>query len=280
MNKTLSDFGKKCYNDMKRLFTSKTSRKVESDEYIPKDGDICSVDQIYVFITNGKFNKSNELYGYCGISHSKNRLRLSIPEEPWAIRFEPAKQWEIDKLFDVMEAEGFRWNKEEKKVEQVRWRAEEGESYYFVNEKDNIEEKVDIYEEENTLHFLTKNYFKTREEALKYLKEVRSKLKRFSDKSETNKELKELYKNSSDEVKRILESKFTIEELAPNFIPQKGDICVGKDGYIFMVSDKEFYTQVDCRQSTQEEKDYFFKKMRGYGYQWDEEKKNLERKYI
>ena len=64
-----------------------------------------------------------------------------------------------------MELHGLKWNAEEKRVEKIRWRAEKGESYWFISSEGGIIE----YKEDN--HPLDEkiynfgNYFRTKEQA-------------------------------------------------------------------------------------------------------------------
>ena len=91
-----------------------------------------------------------------------NTLRLATEEE---------KQ----QLFDKMKEEGLRWNAEEKRVEKVRWRAENGEDYYHVDNQGNtmIDREYCHYVDKSRYEF--GNYFrndKQAEEAAKRMKDV------------------------------------------------------------------------------------------------------------
>lgn len=64
---------------------------------------------------------------------------------------------------------------------------------------------------------------------------------------ETNKTLAEVYKNSSNEVKELLETKFSNEELGVGYILKAGDIVVwnGERGFIGVIIGKD-YNFTDC----------------------------------
>ena len=108
---------------------------------------------------------------FCESSYSQwNELHT------WRYATEEEKQL----LFDKMKEKGLKWNAEEKRVEKIRWRAEEGEYYSYVGSnitavnacrpKDG-EFKYD-YESNN---YFSYNYFRTQEqaeEAAKRMKEV------------------------------------------------------------------------------------------------------------
>ncbi len=101
---------------------------------------------------------------FCG---HKDEVRLATDEE---------KQL----LFDKMKEQGLLWNAEEKRVEKIRWRAEEGKIYYYVNNEMYVSStrspKVGehLYDYEGR-SFLSYNYFRTIEqakEAARRMKEV------------------------------------------------------------------------------------------------------------
>ena len=89
----------------------------------------------------------------------------------WRYATEEEKQL----LFDKMKEQGLKWNTEEKKVEKIRWRADVGVKYYFV---DSLLDVLHIKECRSSLcnkHYSASNYFHTEEqaeEAAKRVKEV------------------------------------------------------------------------------------------------------------
>lgn len=91
-----------------------------------------------------------------------------------------ATEEEKQLLFDKMKEKGLKWNAEEKRVEKIRWRAEEGKIYYYVNNEMYVSStrspKVGehLYDYEGR-SFLSYNYFRTIEqakEAARRMKEV------------------------------------------------------------------------------------------------------------
>ena len=105
-----------------------------------KDGDVLTLlrnnKAVFIFREDELKQKNNENGYYVGYTASycidvptkgsplfyghRNEVRLATEEE---------KQF----LFDKMKEQGLRWNAEEKRVEKMRWRAEEGEEYYYLD---------------------------------------------------------------------------------------------------------------------------------------------------
>lgn len=89
----------------------------------------------------------------------------------WRLATEEEKQL----LFDKLKEQGLRWNAEEKRVEKIRWRAENGKEYYYVGNQGSvvIDIEGDYCVDEN--RHKSGNYFRTEEqakEAAKRMKEV------------------------------------------------------------------------------------------------------------
>ena len=94
----------------------------------------------------------------------------------WNIHsFRHATEEEQQLLFDKMKEQGLQWNAEEKRVEQIRWRAEEGKDYFFVDGRGDI---VEYEENGNSIDYDSYefgNYFRTEgqaKEAERRMKEV------------------------------------------------------------------------------------------------------------
>ena len=96
------------------------------------------------------------------------------------VKIRPATEEEKAELFAEMKVQGLLWNAEEKRVEKIRWRAEEGKIYYYVNNEMYVSStrspKVGehLYDYEGR-SFLSYNYFRTIEqakEAARRMKEV------------------------------------------------------------------------------------------------------------
>ena len=78
-----------------------------------------------------------------------------------------------------MKEQGLKWNAEEKRVERIRWRAEDGKEYYYVGNRgilmvDTEEGHID---DENRYKF--GNYFHTEEQAAQAAAAIKETLKKF-----------------------------------------------------------------------------------------------------
>lgn len=144
-----------------------------------KDGDILvtttSKSRHNAFIYKGTDKNGFHLY-YVGIDSCSQLFICDHSSNRWDnSNLDYATEEEKQLLFDKMKEQGLRWNAEEKRVEKIRWRAEEGKDYFIVSSQGKIVE----YEENNNCidedSYEFGNYFRTEEqakEAAKRIKEV------------------------------------------------------------------------------------------------------------
>lgn len=142
--------------------------KEEVQEF--KDGDVlCSTLDDVILIFKATYNHDRS----CFNSHYNNK---GSGNERWNIEFfRHATEEEKLLLFDKMKEQGLQWNAEEKRVEKVRWRAEDGKEYYYVGNQGilMVDTEDGVCADENRYEF--SNYFRTSEqveEAAKRVKEV------------------------------------------------------------------------------------------------------------
>lgn len=86
-----------------------------------------------------------------------------------------ATEEEKQLLFDKMKEQGLKWNAEEKRVEKIRWRADVGVKYYFVDSLLDVLHIKECWSSLCNKHYSARNYFRTEEqaeEAAKRIKEV------------------------------------------------------------------------------------------------------------
>ena len=86
-----------------------------------------------------------------------------------------ATEEEKQTLFDKMKEQGLKWNSKEKRVEKIRWRADVGEEYYFINSSLKVMKIEECWSVLCGEHYSADNYFHTKEqaeEAAKRIKEV------------------------------------------------------------------------------------------------------------
>ncbi|WP_281798556.1 hypothetical protein [Prevotella pallens] len=89
--------------------------------------------------------------------------------------FRHATEEEKQLLFDKMKEQGLKWNAEEKRVEKLRWRADVGVKYYFINSSLKVMKIEECWSILCSEHYSANNYFRTKEqaeEAAKRIKEV------------------------------------------------------------------------------------------------------------
>ena len=87
-------------------------------------------------------------------------------------------------LFDKMKERGLCWNADEKRVEKIRWRAEDGEGYFCVDSQGSIM----VYKDEgfcidgNRHEF--GNYFRTHAQAIEAAKRMKEVLRKYHEEIE------------------------------------------------------------------------------------------------
>lgn len=91
-------------------------------------------------------------------------------------------------IFRALEKKGLRWNPETEEIEvnkEQRWRAKEGEHYYFVGNVFGISSHREAFDEADDGLWNSGNYFSTENEAQKYTNEFKRMLQeRTLDKEE------------------------------------------------------------------------------------------------
>ena len=95
--------------------------------------------------------------------------------------FRHATEEEKQQLFDKMEEQGLKWNAEEKRVEKIRWRAEDGRIYFCIdNQGIVIEDKECGYYVDKNRHEYG-NYFHTKEQAEEAAKRMKEVLRKYHE---------------------------------------------------------------------------------------------------
>lgn len=165
-------------------------KKCFEDIYTPKFGDIVKVISEYgcernymICIMPDKEIPKRDTSLFYDIYNINKRGCLSkccgyITEQKIVLASEAEKQELFDKLAEV----GKRWNPETKQLEDIRWRAKTGESYYVVNMFGTVQKLVEGGLCKDEIYYNMGNYFKT-PEAARYL----------------TKQVQELFKNSKAE---------------------------------------------------------------------------------
>lgn len=84
-----------------------------------------------------------------------------------------ATEEEKQLLFDKMKEQGLRWNAKDKKVEKIRWRAEEGKEYFTTTIYGQIFNFYESNSKYDDAHYDAYAYFHTKEQAEEAAKRVK-----------------------------------------------------------------------------------------------------------
>lgn len=136
-----------------------------------KEGDILHSINTNRMLIFKKYRENSKLL----FSDYFNNARGSNSDDWFTNKFRLATEDEKQALFDKMKAQGLRWNAEEKKVEKIRWRADVGVKYYFVDSLLDVLYIKECWSSLCNKHYSARNYFRTEEqaeEAAERIKEV------------------------------------------------------------------------------------------------------------
>lgn len=139
------------------------------EKFEPKDGDFCVSDKRFVFILKQKINKA--AYSYCGINAYGNiALNPYYSIENGRYATEQEKSDFLERLEKELHK---RWNAETKQLEDIRWRAEDGKSYYYVGFDFIVRERIDERNLTANENYKNNNYFRTSEAAKKVADQIK-----------------------------------------------------------------------------------------------------------
>lgn len=103
-------------------------------------------------------------------------------DNDWDIEaFCPATEEEKQNLIHKMAEKGLRWNAEEKRVEKIRWRAKQSQSYFFIDKDINSTEEEESGDAIDDMLWRKFNYFRTKEQTEKAAELVKETLKKFHE---------------------------------------------------------------------------------------------------
>lgn len=151
--------------------------KEEVQEF--KDGDVLHSIYDDLMLIYKESHSSESFNSHFNMKHNYNN--------GWNIHsFRHASEEEKAELFAKMKEQGLKWNAEEKRVEKIRWRAEEGEYYSYVDSEmyasSTCKKKKgeSLYDYEGH-RFLSYNYFRTIEQAKEAAKRVKETLRKYHE---------------------------------------------------------------------------------------------------
>lgn len=154
--------------------------KEEKSEDFKRGDILVSLSNEIILVDDYDF-KGGHLYSFVHVDRSGQ-----LSKEPyfqwnewhdWRLATDEEKQL----LFDKMKEQGLRWNAEEKRVENIRWRAKKGKEYYYVGNQGSV--MIDIegdYCIDEKRH-KSGNYFRTKEQAEEAAKRMKEVLRKFHE---------------------------------------------------------------------------------------------------
>lgn len=152
-----------------------------------KDGDILVSDEngerCNAFIYKSTDKRGFHSY-YVGIDVCGQLSISDSPSDRWcSSSLSYATEEERQLLFDEMKEQGLMWDADKKRVENIRWRADIGEYYYFVATTGLIckaeSKKEELYTENYRYSFF--NQFRTEKQAQEAAKRVKEVLRKYHE---------------------------------------------------------------------------------------------------
>lgn len=131
--------------------------------------------------------KETDDYGfhsfYIGINTGDTLTISKSPSQRWGndSLLDYATEKEKRLLFDKMKELGLRWNVEEKRVEQIRWRAEEGKKYYYIDNQGIPRVDTEDGHISDADRYEFGNYFRTKEQVEEAAKRVNGTLRKYHE---------------------------------------------------------------------------------------------------
>lgn len=162
-------------------------------EFIPKDGDFCTLrneDRVYYFIYKNKNNFFNCYYYYARYYKSLLINNTLVDEGILTNATESEKQI----LLSEIDKAGFVWNAEKKRIEKKRWRAEKKCNYYILHTDMDIFNPTETKNILDDMRYDSGNYFKTEEQATEAGELIKELLFHYHEQDDTIEKLKKLLK--------------------------------------------------------------------------------------
>lgn len=149
-------------------------REEKEEERGFKDGDvlrsICD-HEVLIFKKNTCSEYFSSHYNYSGKDNNM-----------WLIgTFRHAAEEEKQLLFYKMKEKGLKWNAEEKRVENIRWRAKEGGDYYFIDVDLIVKSIDDTCSAFDNKLWDALNYFRIQEQATEAARRVKEILRKYHE---------------------------------------------------------------------------------------------------
>lgn len=95
-----------------------------------------------------------------------------------------ATEEEKQELFDAMKAAGLRWNAAKKRVEKIRWRANDKRAYYCISEQGYVMVNYEAGFPSDEDKWVFGNYFRTEEQAQAAAEAIKETLRKFHEEND------------------------------------------------------------------------------------------------
>lgn len=149
------------------------------EKFSPKDGDFLISSSGNIFIYSGR--KSCSYFGaYVGVGCEGDIVVKNASSIQWTqkdgCRYATDRE-KADFLERLKKEHNLAWNEETKKLETIRWRAEKGCFYFFVDANSHVSKEYDFRGIDSSTRYKTGNYFRTPEAAKKVADQIKEILK-------------------------------------------------------------------------------------------------------
>lgn len=152
---------------------------IKEQKYEPKDGDFVYVKARYEHIAIFKKEVGEDMYIYANwnMSFSISKIIIDDSRPLCCIHdlrdIRPATEREKKILIDQLAKVNKKWNEETRTIEDARWRAKEGELYFWLTHDVGMLNSCEFFDEDDDVRYEIGNYFKTREAAEKAAEQIR-----------------------------------------------------------------------------------------------------------
>lgn len=156
-------------------------KKKESKEQEFKRGDVIVSMMNEILLVDVHSFENRILRSFVNIKEDGTLLNSSYSSwnehHTWRLATEDEKQ----KLFVKMKEQGLQWNAEKKRVEKIRWRAEDRCRYFYIDSCIKVGSGADFRYAEDEERWEVGNYFQTEEEAEEAAKSVKEILRKYHE---------------------------------------------------------------------------------------------------
>lgn len=144
------------------------------DKFQPKDGDFCVSDAGFIFIVHNTYNVGRQMRAFSYIGESDNNKEIFKNLTYTINNGRYATPEEKESFLERLEKEcGKRWNAETKELEDIRWRAKKGETYFYVDNCALVTTHGETFNMIDNIRYDLCNYFRYYESAQKVADQIK-----------------------------------------------------------------------------------------------------------